>query len=257
MINRILICTAFWVAVSTLPGTLCAQATDSIPKETHIGGTITLTQNGISLIPSFSLGKPAVMFDFNVGGKKLTFEPFFRFGLDGKPWSFVFWGRYKAIDSKRFRMSVGAHPSYVFRSITELANGAATEKIQVSRFVAMDLTPTFIISRGISAGIYYLYSHGLDPTSIQNTHFLTLNASFSDIRFGSKWYAKFNPQVYYLNQTGHDGFYFTYSLTLARRKFPISAQTILNKSIHTTIPGRDLVWNVSLLYNFNKHYVRQ
>lgn len=243
--------------VFLLPAIALAQTPEGAARETHIGGVITLTQNGISLIPSFSLGKPAVMFDMNVGSKKLTFEPFFRFGLDGKPWSFVFWGRYKAVNSPRFRMTVGAHPSYVFRSITELSNGAAAERIQVSRFVAMDLTPTFVISKSINAGIYYLYSHGLDKSSIQNTHFLTLNASFSDIRFGSQWYAKFNPQIYYLNQTGNDGFYFTYGLTLARRQFPISAQTILNKAIHTTIPGRDLVWNVSLLYSFNKQYVRQ
>ncbi|HSR39888.1 MAG TPA: hypothetical protein VLL95_13320, partial [Phnomibacter sp.] len=145
-------------SVFLLPVLLKAQMPDSAVKQTHIGGTITLTQNGISLIPSFSLGKPAVMFDLNVGGKKLTFEPFFRFGLDGKPWSFIFWWRYKAINSQRFRMSVGAHPSYVFRSIAELSNGAATTNIQVSRFVAMDLTPTFVISKSVSAGIYYLYS---------------------------------------------------------------------------------------------------
>jgi hypothetical protein len=197
------------------------------------------------------------MFDMNVGGKKLTFEPFFRFGLDGRPWSFIFWGRYKAIHSQRFRMSIGAHPSYVFRTTTDLTNGVSVKNIRVSRYVAMDLTPTFMLSKKMSAGVYYLYSHGLDKSSVQNTHFVTLNASISDIRLAKQWYAKFNPQVYYLNQTGHNGFYYTHSITLAHRHFPISAQTIVNKSIHTTIAGKNLLWNVSLLYSFNKQYVRQ
>lgn len=60
----------------------------------HFNGTITATNNGISIIPSFTLGRPAVFFDLNVGGERLTFEPMFRFGMDGKPWSFVLWWRY-------------------------------------------------------------------------------------------------------------------------------------------------------------------
>lgn len=239
------------------PFGLSAQVPDSIAPTTHIGGVITVTQNGISLIPSFSLGKPAVMFDMNLGGKKLTFEPFFRFGLDGRPWSFIFWGRYKAIHKEHFRMSIGAHPSYVFRTTTDVINGIAIKNTRVSRYVAMDLTPTFRITKRFSTGLYYLYSHGLDASSIRHTHFITLNAGFSDIRMGNHWYANFNPQVYYLNQTGREGYYYTHSLTLSRRHFPISAQTIINKAIRTTIAGKNVLWNFSLLYRFSKEYVRQ
>ncbi len=233
------------------------QSSDSVTKIAHFGGTITATQNGISLIPSFSLGKPAVMFDLNVGNKKLTFEPFFRFGTNGKPWSFIFWWRYKAVNSEKFKMSIGAHPSFVFRTLPVTTNGTTVNVIQANRYVAGDFTPTYILSKNISVGVYYLYSHGLDKTSVQNTHFLTLNSNFSNIHLAGKIFAKFIPQVYYLHQDAKDGFYFTYSLTLGRKNFPLSAQTIMNKAIRTSIPGKDFVWNVSLIYSFNKNYVRQ
>ncbi|MEQ1799703.1 MAG: hypothetical protein ABL872_17230 [Lacibacter sp.] len=234
-----------------------SQSSDITTKIAHFGGTITATQNGISLIPSFSLGRPAVMFDLNVGNKKLSFEPFFRFGTNGKPWSFIFWWRYKVVNSEKFKMSIGAHPSFVFRTVPFTANGATVNTIQANRYAAGDLTPTYFISKTISVGVYYLYSHGLDKTSVQNTHFLTLNSSFSNSKLPGKLFVKFTPQVYYLNQDTKDGFYFTYSLTLGRKNFPLSAQTIMNKAIRTSIPGKDFVWNASIIYSFNKNYVRQ
>lgn len=233
-----------------------SQTSDSAKKITHFGGTITATQNGISLIPSFSLGRPAVMFDLNVGSKKLTFEPFFRFGMNGKPWSFIFWWRYKFINNSRFRMSVGVHPSYVFRTVSMNNNGTAVDINRADRYAAMDLTPSVVVSKNTTIGVYYLYSHGLDKTSVQNTHFITLNANFSHLKLAGKVYAKFNPQLYYLNMAGTDGFYATHSLSLAHEKFPLSIQTIMNKAIRTNIPGRSFVWNASLIYSFNKNYVR-
>lgn len=234
-----------------------SQTPDSTKPVSHFSGTITATQNGISLIPSFSLGAPAVMFDLNVGGKKLTFEPFFRFGTNGKPWSFVFWWRYRLVNTPKFKMSVGAHPSYVFRTITIDDNGTPVTINRADRYAAMDITPSYFISKNTSIGVYYLYSHGLDKTSVQNTHFITINANFSHINLPGKLYARFNPQVYYLNMSGRDGFYITHSLTLARNNFPFSVQTIMNKVIRTDIAGKNFVWNASLIYSFNKSYVRK
>ena len=233
------------------------QTADSSKPVMHIGGTITATQNGISLIPSFSLGRPAVMFDLNMGGKKLTFEPFFRFGMDGKPWAFVFWWRYKFINHSKFRMSIGAHPSYVFRTIPMNTNGTTVNINRADRYAAMDLTPSIVVSKNKTVGVYYIYSHGLDKTSVQNTHFITLNANFSHIKIAGKLYAKFVPQVYYLNMAGRDGFYATHSLTLEYEKFPVSLQTIMNKAFRTEIAGNSFLWNMSVIYSFHKNYVRQ
>jgi hypothetical protein len=69
---------------------------------------------------------------------------------------------------------------------------------------------------------------------------------------------KFHPQVYYLRMDKEDGFYVTASLTLARRDFPLAVQTIVNQPISTSIPGGDdFVWNLSLIYAFNREYARK
>jgi post-segregation antitoxin (ccd killing protein) len=68
---------------------------------------------------------------------------------------------------------------------------------------------------------------------------------------------RFVPQIYYLKMDESDGFYFTSSLTLARRNFPITVSALINKTIQTEISAsKDFVWNASLIYSFNNRYVK-
>jgi hypothetical protein len=106
--------------------------------------------------------------------------------------------------------------------------------------------------------MYYLYSRGIDVGTTKNTNFLTLNANFSNIPLTKQFYLKIIPQVYYLKMDSHDGFYFTSGFTLANRKVPVSISSVINKVVQTDITGsKDFVWNVSLIYSFNKKYVEQ
>jgi len=41
------------------------------------------------------------MFDLSMG-KRLSFDPMFRFSLEGKPWTFIFWFRYQVLNNDRF-----------------------------------------------------------------------------------------------------------------------------------------------------------
>ena len=89
---------------------------DSTQKTYHISGAVAVTQNGFSILPMFTLGKPAAIFDLSVGNARLAFEPQFRPSLEGRPRSFIFWFRYKAINQKKFKFSIGGHPSVAFRN---------------------------------------------------------------------------------------------------------------------------------------------
>src|SRR4051812_6824451 len=75
-----------------------SQKIDSTKKLNHLGASVSITNNGIAFVPAFSLGKPAVIFDMSAG-RRLSFDPQFRFALDGKPWSFIFSWRYKLLSN--------------------------------------------------------------------------------------------------------------------------------------------------------------
>jgi hypothetical protein len=90
LIKKILIRVLLFVVVMNHAGHSFSQKADSSNNVSHLNGAVTVTNNGISLIPTFTLGKPAVIFDLSIG-KRVSFDPQLRFALEGKPWSFVFW----------------------------------------------------------------------------------------------------------------------------------------------------------------------
>jgi len=224
----------------------------------HFSGSVSVTHNGISLVPTFSLGKPAGIILLSMGNERFSFDPDIRFSLKGKPWSMLFWFRYKLIHTGKFRVNIGTHPALNFRTMRVSLNGDSAEIIESRRFLAGELFPSYLISENVSIGIYYLYGRGFEKSVPKNNHFLTLNGNFSYIPVAGKLFMKLNPQFYYLRQDDHDGFYFTSSMTLAGKNFPLSISAIINKSIRSDITGsKDFVWNTSLVYSFGKKYVRQ
>jgi hypothetical protein len=253
--NRIKRALLFCVVIN-LAGSSFSQKVESGNSPSHFNGAVTVTNNGISFIPTFTLGKPAVIFDLSMG-KRLSFDPQFRFALEGKPWSFLFWWRYKLIKTDKFLFTIGAHPALAFKTVTISTEGGSKEIIMAQRYLAGELSPNYFIAKNISIGFYYLYAHCFEQDAPTNTHFLTFNANFSSINLTKQFFIRFNPQIYYLKMDESDGFYFSSSLTLARRSFPISISTLINKTIQTNISAsKDFVWNASLIYSFNNKYVK-
>ncbi len=244
----------FLLIFSSLAHLSYSQNADSTRVPAHFGGAVTLTTKGISIIPNLTLGKPAAIFDLSMG-RRLSFEPQFRFSLEGKPWSFIFWFRYEVVNSKKFQLKIGAHPAFAFKTIPYETDGTSQDIIRTQRYLAGDLVPTLNLTKSISTGFYYLYSRGIDEDIIRNTNYLAYRINFSNIKLGDKVFMRFNPQVYYLNMDKDGGFYFNATLTLAMRNFPLSVSSLINQTIKTDIPiGEDFLWNVSLIYTFNKKY---
>lgn len=234
-----------------------SQESDSLPTIREFKGAVTMTNNGISIIPTFMLGKPAVMFDLGVSGKRLSFEPQFRFAMEGKPWSFIFWWRYKAVRAKKFTLNLGAHPAIVFRETQMIVDGENRDVLVAQRFFAEEVVPTFKISDKVSLGLYYLHGNGLDKGTTKNTNFLALNTVFSNIRLIDDISLKLNPQLYVLKMDELHGYYVTSTFTLSKKDFPLTLTSVVNQVIKTDIPSKDFVWNLSLIYTFNKEYVRK
>lgn len=233
-----------------------AQEADSSRKELHLSGAVTVTNKGISFIPSFSLGKPAAIFNLSMGRKKLSFEPELRFSLQGKPWSMLFWGRYRPISEGRFRLTLGSHLGLNYKTDNYIQNNIPASGLVTRRYLAGELAPQYLLSPNARVGFYYLYSRGLDEGTIRNTQFFTVNGTISSLPLGRRLLLGMTPQLYYLGQDAYHGFYFTSSFGISLRNFPLSLQAIINKTIHSNIPGnQDFIWNSSIIYSFNKTYV--
>lgn len=234
--------------------TVFAQPDEKKGTEINYKTIVSATNNGISLIPTFSLGEPAGILEMSIGNR-LTFDPQFKFSLEGQPWAIVLWWRYKLVNTGKFRLGVGTHPALLFNTASAEIDGETKDIIQAKRFVVGELVPRYLINDKISVGMYYLYSRGMEKNGLKNTHFLTASASFSSIPLFNNTLLHITPQVYYLKMDADAGFYFTSSFTLSQKDFPLSISSVINQTIDTDITGsKDFVWNVTLNYTFNNKY---
>ncbi|MFA7273785.1 MAG: hypothetical protein WC044_07940 [Crocinitomicaceae bacterium] len=231
---------------------------DTIAQEFYLKGGATITNKGISYIPVLSLGKPAVIFDLSMGTKKFLFEPQLRFALNTEPWSFQFPVRYKMKFTDRLRVTTGIIPLMNFKNTICNVNGNITNELVNRRYVGAEFRPTYFISERISLGAYWLYFRGISESTLVNTNFFAVTASFLNLKLFWKLIIKINAQVYYLIQDQFSGYFYNPVIILMKSKFPLSIQTIMNGTIKSSIPGsQKFIWNVGLTYAFNNTYTRK
>lgn len=217
---------------------------------------LTLTNNGFSIVPAFTLGAPAAFLDMRMGNRRLTFEPQFRFALEGRPWSFIFIYRYKAILKPKFQLTFGGHlPGLNYITRTVDVNGIQEPLSVARRFLAAEIIPTYRFSQHASLGMYYLRGHGFQQHGPQNSHFLALQGNFSKLKLAGKTYFSFQPQVFYLKVDAQDGYYANATTTLGVFGFPLTLSGIVNKAMTSSIPARNFDWSLNLVYTLDKHFV--
>lgn len=235
-----------------------AQHNDSTKTAIGFKGSVSLTNNGFSFIPSFTLGKPAAIVNLAVGGKKFSFEPELRFSLEGKPWSFIFIWRYKLINTSKFQFTVGTHlPAIAFRTVSTEVNGVVSSAITAQRFLPVEAAPTYKLGKNANIGLYYLYARGIEADATLHTHFVALRGNVAQIPLPGQLRLRLNPQAFYLKTDAKDGYYTAMFLALSKDKFPISLSAMMNRAIRKSIAGDDFTWNVSLVYSFDTQWRRQ
>ena len=229
-------------ATLALLGLLVAQRRDTTDHRLQAAGAITVTNKGISTLPALTLGKPAGIIDVAVGRNGWSFAPQFRWALEGKPWSFIFWGRYRFPTGDKFHLVVGAHPAVVFKTIS-------TELV-ARRYFATELAPSYTLARHLDVGAYYFYGKGIDQESIQHTNMIAARAWLTNIPIAHDFALHFAPQLYYLTMDGDDGVYVSSTLSLSHRKLPVSIASLVTEPFQSDIPGgQEFLWNVSLVYS--------
>ncbi len=234
---------------------LAEAPADSTSKPIQFATTAMVTNNGISIVPIFTLGKPATIINFTIG-RKFTFEPEFRVSLEGRPWSFIYWFRYKLAKTPKFTWSIGAHPAIIFKTLPATINGVTKDVIRAQRFLAAEMSQNYRINNHANVGFYYLVGAGSRENGTKPTNLLTLRGGYNNVNLGNGFLAGANSQLIYLFTNGEEGSYVNATLSLTHKKSPITLSYFYNKPISSNITGGKLpVWNVGLTYAFNKLFV--
>lgn len=232
--------------------TVFAQKKDSLKHTEPLkaSANIQFTNNGISLFPNLMLGKPATIINLSVGKKHLFFEPELRWRLNGDPWSYIFWLRYRPKRTEHFSWHIGAHPSYVIRETQLTNNGITDSKWVAIRYLAGEIVPVWHQSSKFALAGHFLYSKGLDNYATQKSVFLSIQPRFPNIELNKNFYAGFFPQVFHLVLDDKKGTYYSQMISLNKKNFPVYLSSVFTYKINSTIAGDKIVWNVGLNVKF-------
>jgi len=103
------------VLLTVVHFSVIAQDSTSTIKPYIVAGNIGVTNNGISIIPTFSLKQPAFNFTGSLSrGGRFSLDPDVRLTFDGRKGGAMLWLRYKLVEGKKFNFRIGAHPAFNF-----------------------------------------------------------------------------------------------------------------------------------------------
>lgn len=231
---------------------------DSLQKKPIIfSGSVGLSSNGFSIVPTFSLNSPASMMLLSIRKGKFSFDPDIRLTPNAKKGSMIFWFRYHAITNHRYTLRIGVHPAMNFQARVIQVNSELTTISQMRRFLAWEVSNDYRISNHARLGLYYLQANGLQKDGARTTHFIGVNLGITDVHLPKNFRLSILPTVYYLYLDAQEGAYVSGNVVLSNKKWPFSFQHAFNKTLRSNIAGnKDYMWNVSLHYHFKNSYTR-
>ena len=235
--------------------TIFAQSADSTKNISTFSGSVGFTNNGFSIIPTFSLNHSAFVANLSFKKKKFSFEPDIRLVPDAKNGGMLWWLRYQIVDNKKFGFRIGTHPAFTLIKRTDIEDGTSKEITEMLRFIAFEAVPSYQFNKKVGISAMYLQGNGLQNHGPQLTRVLFLNSNITNIGLGKNLYFNLFPSIYFLNTDGYRGDYFTLTGSLVHKKLPFSLQSTINQTFTSNVPGnKDFMWNVTLNYNFMKIY---
>lgn len=241
------------------------EVTDSLstPPDTVLhpwtaNHTFNATSNGISIVPAFSLGRPALIYTSSYGNGTFRLEPEIRMSYDGEPWSTLLWGRYILPKTRGWQFTTAAHYALLFSPEEDLINGTLTRSYRANRYLGFQATASHELGKSFKINAFSLLARGwfkgASPHLVQ-LHALSL--STPDLPAGQ---LKLNvrPQLYVLNFAGPIGLFYSanYSLKMAKSKWSIDGMISQPLVKEADLTVANVVWNVGLSYNISHTHQR-
>ncbi len=229
---------------------LAQETRDEKTNGFKFSGTIGLNTNGISPVPAFSLGKPAIMAFFSLRKNRFSFDPEIAYATDGVPWFFSSCFRYRIFGKKKLEIKVAAvwNVSHSYPDIIE--NGVSKTITKAERYLVFEFVPTYKLSEKFSLTSAVFVGRGFDIGSVKQMHFISLIANIPKLRLSEKLYYSLFPQVFYLNLDGDtDSFFVSGIAGIGHKKIPLFLSSQINQPVVTSIsPNPGFSWNVGLAY---------
>jgi hypothetical protein len=210
-------------------------------------GNVSINSNGMAQIPSFSLGKPAVIAALTVQKKRFSYDPQIAYGLNFRPWTIDNWVHYRLIYKPKFELRAGGNFAMFF---SEYDTGEDII-LQGQQYLTFEIATVFRFSPKSSFSLMYWSDNGQDPGTIDGS-FYNMVYERNDIEIGETILFSGNIQFYYIDYTGNnDGLFISPRIAVSVRNIPLSLFFMGTQALTSNIePYPGFKWNAGLAYIF-------
>ena len=234
------------------PHSYSIEPADSSKTKLKASAIFSLNTNGISSIPAFSLGKPAVIASVSLVKNRFSYDPQLAYGLNFKAWFIDSWLHYKLIDRPHFEFRPGFNFSTFFSDYTASGETVIKDETirQAQRYFTIEFTGICKFSSNSSLTIGYWNDRGQDKGTLLG-HFFNLIGEKSDINIGRSILLTADLQIFYIEYQGkNDGLFLSPKITSSLRNVPFSVFFQPIQALYSNItPFPGFRWNLGIAYS--------
>jgi len=224
-----------------------AEKADSAKTRLIFNGNVSLNSNGMAPIPSFSLGKPALIGTFSLQKKRFSYDPQVAFGLDMRPWIIDNWVHYRLIFKPKFELRTGMDFSMFFSNY----DAGDYEIFQGQQYLTFEIAAIFKFTPTSNLSLMYWSDNGQDHGSISGS-FYNIVYEKTGIRIGESMLLSGGLQLFYVGYTGsNDGLFISPRIAASLKNVPLSLFFQATQAITSNIePFPGFRWNIGLAWLF-------
>ncbi|MBX7126289.1 MAG: hypothetical protein K1X47_11405 [Cyclobacteriaceae bacterium] len=208
-----------------------------------VSGNIQVTQNGISPVPAFSLGRPALMANARVRKGRFYVQPEMNFGLDARPWTINLRPGFDVIRRQKYTITLGANLSLFFK---RLGPNVLQQEYEVQRYSLFELNTEFRLRENRKLIFLYWHTTRNDQYKFHFGQFTMLTYEMKNLRLGKKGSLTIRANAFYVNnQVPFVGFFLSHITTYQRErwKFNLFGQTVFPLRAE---PNGGILWNTGV-----------
>lgn len=223
------------------------EKADSTKSKLIFNGNVSINSNGMAQIPSFSLGKPAMIAAFTLQKKRFSYDPQVAYGFNFRPWTIDNWIHYRPIYKPKFELRAGGNFAMFFSEYDTGEN----KILQGQQYLTFEIAGVFKFSPKSSFSLMYWSDNGQDPGTIDGSYY-NMMYEMAGIGIGERILLSGNIQFYYLDYTGNnDGLFISPRIASSVRNIPLSIFFMGNQALTSNIePYPGFKWNAGLAYLF-------
>ena len=206
-------------------------------------GNVQLTNNGVSPVPIFALGKPAIMGSAIMRKGKFYFNPEFNLGIDAKPWTIFSRVGYYLLEKKKLTIGLAVNTNWFFQQNKPIIND---QEYQVQQYYSFEFNGEYRPKANQRFIFAYWRSDKLSRAGVLFEDFVNIAYCFDNIKFGDKNIINTRPSFFYLEDHGWvKGFFTAQTTTYQKENWKCNVFITTSWPV-TNMPGTGFIWNTGV-----------